>query len=331
MLSNDLYALIGFACESTVWGAYTILFIAALVVLFNRRHSRAVNPIVLFFTCILYGACTTHFAIEFNHFYTTLQSTGVTGYANENQPLWVADLFISLTDFLGDLFLLWRCWLVWGGNYYVLILPFLTSVGGLACLTEVLHLLLGINPSAPVPPSSLVPLGLAGYILPLCTNVMITGLIAGRIYWVTRGVSGLAGITDTKPTRKAISILVESGALYLLVQFIFVILFGIQHPSEAIVGVTAVQIYGIAPTLIIIRVGLGQTFDQTSKSAHTTSISWAKPTSYGGSTAGNTTRAATESRQKYGDDLELANRKSYEFTTNSEHTTYTLTGIAGEV
>jgi len=45
--------------------------------------------------------------------------------------------------------------------------------------------------------------------------------------------------------------------LYLIVQVVFVILFAIQHPAQGIVGVIAVQIYGIAPVLIIIRVALG--------------------------------------------------------------------------
>lgn len=46
-----------------------------------------------------------------------------------------ADLFISITDFFGDLILIYRCWLIWSGNYYVCILPMLTSIGGLSeCL-----------------------------------------------------------------------------------------------------------------------------------------------------------------------------------------------------
>ncbi|KAI9442721.1 hypothetical protein H4582DRAFT_2055111 [Lactarius indigo] len=48
----------------------------------------------------------------------------------------------------------------------------------------------------------------------------------------------------------------ESGALYLIVQFVFVILFAIQHPAHGIAGVIAVQICGIAPALIVIRVAL---------------------------------------------------------------------------
>jgi hypothetical protein len=85
----------------------------------------------------------------------------------------------------------------------------------------------------------------------------------------------------TRTGRAAIDIVVESGMLYLAVQLIFVVLFAIGHPAQGVVGVIAVQIYvripyppmegrefalnqlspkitqGIAPTLILIRVGLG--------------------------------------------------------------------------
>ena len=43
--------------------------------------------------------------------------------------------------------------------------------------------------------------------------------------------------------RVVIGIVIESGALYLVVQLVFVVLFAIHHPAQGIVGVIAVQIY----------------------------------------------------------------------------------------
>lgn len=113
---------------------------------------------------------------------------------------------------------------------------------------EVLHLLLGINPSAPVAPDAIVPLGIAGYALPLGTNVMITILIVSRIWYVSRGakelvvsMKGFRSASDT--ARRAMNIIIESGVLYLVTQLIFVVLFALQHPAQAIMAVVAVQIY----------------------------------------------------------------------------------------
>jgi len=41
-----------------------------------------------------------------------------------------ADFLISFTDLVGDMVLLYRCWMLWDKNYYVIILPLLSAVGG---------------------------------------------------------------------------------------------------------------------------------------------------------------------------------------------------------
>jgi hypothetical protein len=108
-------------------------------------------------------------------------------------------------------------------------------------------------------PTSLVPLGLAGFILPLITNVIVTTLIVMRIWYLSpRKVRDMHSARfPTGTGRAVIDIIVESGMLYLVVQLAWVILFAIGHPAQDIAGVVAVQIYGIAPTLILVRVALG--------------------------------------------------------------------------
>ena len=95
-----------------------------------------------------------------------------------------------------------------------------------------------------MPPAAIVPLTTAGYALPLCTNVIATGLIVYKIWQASGAVNGVAPRPSMARTaRAATAIVVESGVLYLVTQLVFVILVGIKHPAEAIVGVMAVQIY----------------------------------------------------------------------------------------
>jgi hypothetical protein len=42
-----------------------------------------------------------------------------------------ADLFVSITNFVGELILIYRCWLLWSRNYWVIILPSLFSIASL--------------------------------------------------------------------------------------------------------------------------------------------------------------------------------------------------------
>lgn len=113
----------------------------------------------------------------------------------------------------------------------------------LGCIAGVVGLLLATNPTSPAPPPALVPLGLAGYILPLCTNVMVTSLIVYRIWSSSRSIPDSPFQIGQGATRRAIILVIESGALYLLFQFVFVILFAVQNPAEGILAPMAVQIY----------------------------------------------------------------------------------------
>lgn len=259
-IDNDSAALVGFACEAVLYGCYTILFIVSTNLTLRRSHSRGcVNKPIFTISILLYLSCSIHFALEFYHFYDVLSTAGVKNFANETNELVGADLLISLTDFFGEVILIYRCWLVWSKNYWIIVLPSLTAIAGPACVIEVLHLLSQIDPTSPMAPPSLVPLGLAGFVLPLCANVMVTTLIAVRIWYLSphraRDSRGARFPMDT--SRPAIGIVVESGMAYLAVQLVFVVLFAIRHPAQGIVAVIAVQIYGIAPSLIVIRVALG--------------------------------------------------------------------------
>ncbi|KAI9065285.1 hypothetical protein FKP32DRAFT_1624468, partial [Trametes sanguinea] len=155
VLSNDLAALVGFASEAVLWGMYSInsvLFIASLVLLLRRAPTRGLNVPILVLGCALFASCTAHFALEFSHYVTTLRDFGVAGFADETNVLVGADILISLSDLLGDFVLIYRCWIVWGRNFWVVLLPFLTAVAGFSCIAEVVHLMLTLDPNAPVAP-----------------------------------------------------------------------------------------------------------------------------------------------------------------------------------
>lgn len=280
-VNNDMAALIGFGCEAFLYGCHTVLFIVSTYLTLSRSRGRSgFNRPIFIISGLLYFSCAAHFALEFNHFYNVLATTGVDGFANETSVLVGADILISVTDFFGQLILIYRCWLLWSKNYWVVVLPSLTSIGGLACVGAVIHSLLSINPSSPIAPPSLVPLGLAGFVLPLCTNVFVTAFIAARIWLLSpRKVHDLRGLYFPEGTgRAAIDIVIESGAFYLVVQLVFVVLFAIHHPAQGIVGVIAVQIYGIAPALITIRVALGLSSSSSTSGRHgARPASWSQP------------------------------------------------------
>ena len=105
--------------------------------------------------------------------------------------------------------------------------------------------MLRIDPNAQRAPAALVPWGLASFIVLLCANAIVTTLIVVRIWQLSpRKRCDMLGANFQRETgRAAIIIIVESGMLYLVVQFFYCILFAIHHPAQDIVGGIAMQVY----------------------------------------------------------------------------------------
>ncbi|KAH9963753.1 hypothetical protein BC827DRAFT_1339725 [Russula dissimulans] len=256
-LNIDMFPLVGFGCEAFLHGCYTFLFVVSIYLMVKRsRNQNGVNKPIFVISIFLYLSCFAHFILEFIHYYTTLATADVEGFANETHELMAADLLISVTDFIGELILIYRCWLLWDRKNWIIMFPSLCAITGLACVCAIPALLLRIDPNSDSAPPAIVPLGMAGLFLPLVANMVVTILITMRIWQLSPHNTGDFSV-PSGITWAAIGVVVESGMLYLVAQIAFVVLFTIQHPAQDIAEVVAVQIYGIAPALIIIRVALG--------------------------------------------------------------------------
>jgi hypothetical protein len=90
-ISNDMAALVGFGCEAFFYGAfpestrqdsliahlfpgcYTILFALSIYLMFyGPRRGIGVNKPIIIISGLLYLSCSSHFALEFYHFYQVL-------------------------------------------------------------------------------------------------------------------------------------------------------------------------------------------------------------------------------------------------------------------
>jgi hypothetical protein len=115
-----------------------------------------------------------------------------------------------------------------------------------ACGFAVIGLVLSIAPTAPQAPADIVPFGDASFAMSLILNFISSSLIVGRVWWLAHrhDVPGVPGLSRSRRIiRQATGVIVESGLLFLATQFVFVILFAIAHPAQALVEPLAVQIY----------------------------------------------------------------------------------------
>ncbi|ESK87728.1 hypothetical protein Moror_1829 [Moniliophthora roreri MCA 2997] len=182
-------------------------------------------------------------------------------------------VLLNVSNITADTVLIWRCYLLWGRQKKIIALPCL------CCLANNIFAIVSIPLSTQsVPLSHIIDAtGLLGYWLywafllaTFLTNLILTLLIAGRIFYMSRWATKYYGKDANRTYRTVLAISLESGLIYPIALIIYVttiinqvpldILF---HSSPAQTALAAAaqyslhQIISIAPTLVIVRIGLG--------------------------------------------------------------------------
>lgn len=328
--------------ETMFYGMYTVLFAICIYVLFySKKRSATVNKPLLATAIVMYTLSTAHVITDFARGivafinYQTYVDTkehidGPLGYYVQ---IWVWSSILRqaiyvTNNIVADSLVVYRLYVVWGFNRKVIIGPIImliaTSLSGYLAVWGFSK----IVPGEDVFASDIAIWGTALFALSLSTNIVVTSLIAGRIWWIGRQAAKSLGGAHGQKYSQALVIIIESGAIYSVCLFILLILYVTKANAQYIVYDSLAQIMGIVPTLIIVRVGLGLT-----KGDVTTFAGNAATRTIGGSsrTGGRSGGAIpmqvhkvvdiTDDTTTYFDD-ELANRKMYpgsEGSDNSPH------------
>ena len=140
---------------------------------------------------------------------------------------------------------IYRCWIVWGCNIYVVILPSILAIAflgqfdsvnlRLSFLTGLFNLLslafwLACANASQILPNGILQapwgtwLGVAGIVMSMIVNAYATGLIAFRIFKMYRHVNPSLGNHSEIKYRRVLSIIIESGIALFSIQLIRVVL-----------------------------------------------------------------------------------------------------------
>lgn len=116
---------------------------------------------------------------------------------------------------------------------------------GTACAMAAVGILATIDPNAPLAPPSVAKLGNAAFPMSLVLNILVTGLILGRMWFISRAPRVALSSQRTGPPRvySAMAVVVESGLLFLIAQIVFVTLFALGNPAQDVVMPITLQIY----------------------------------------------------------------------------------------
>ncbi|KAK0207464.1 hypothetical protein IW262DRAFT_1302679 [Armillaria fumosa] len=162
----------------------------------------------------------------------------------------------SLQSILVNIAMIWRCWMVWGSRWSVVVIPILSMIAGIIAkvfqqCVQIRSLLNATNPEAFKPTSidwTTVYLSLSLAVTWLCTI-----LIVFRIVTVGKANRNapLGGY------RSIVEIIVESAALLSIILIIYIATYARGVYMEIYIDAITASIRGIAPTLIVGRVASG--------------------------------------------------------------------------
>ncbi|KAG7442308.1 uncharacterized protein BT62DRAFT_973830 [Guyanagaster necrorhizus] len=254
---------------SFLWGCFTVLAAYAFYTIISIRKSRPPNKVVTSAIVVLYCLATAHAALSIRRlidaFIVHADDVGSQRYladigAGINKA---KDLIYITSTCIGDMVIVWRCFIVWNKNIPAIILPVLlvfgTALSGYGAIGHYFVL-----ETANI--KEVTRWGTTMFITSLCTNIIVTLLTAFRIWWIARSTTSKA----IKRYQTLLLVIIESGALVTITKAFE---FGLyKHaPGDGLNGLNAMyipfdcmpQITGIVPTLIVIAVNKNMTANLT--------------------------------------------------------------------
>ncbi|KAF9026906.1 hypothetical protein BDZ89DRAFT_1134489 [Hymenopellis radicata] len=296
-------------------GIHTCIFLVALHYIVQSAHSdrkrNTFGAIVTFFWC----ANTLIMGLTWN---TVNEAFIVHGTSLEAEfnfddlvQILICSVLRALSVFLADLILIWRCWVLYGGDVKIVAVP------SLCLITETIaagFLVFYDVTSSNEASASQAVWTLVYYSMTMVTNSLCTFLILFRIVRV-RGVG--AGI---KTYRGIIEILIESAVMYTIIYTALLVVYAYEFYSPNVLVMTAYtypqmisySVTGIAPTLIIARVMAGHSRPndswsrpslphlQSNMRSLTESMQFVAPSSHGTASAHTITNIDTDRMHVHG-------------------------------
>ncbi|KAJ6541792.1 hypothetical protein B0H19DRAFT_1268745 [Mycena capillaripes] len=165
------------------------------------------------------------------------------------------------SNIIADIIFIFRCYAIWNFRRRVIVFPTICTMG-----TAFMGYL---NAAGLVTPGGhLATAFILSVMISLTTTVILVGLSAGRIWWLARTARFTLGAKVASQYYTTCAMILESGALYCAGGIAFLVLATSIRTgtterlvSDLISGAVLGQLVGIAPTIIAVRVGLGQSVE----------------------------------------------------------------------
>ncbi|KAJ7613535.1 hypothetical protein FB45DRAFT_802866 [Roridomyces roridus] len=258
-LSEAGFQLLTQFLECIFWGIYIVTLGFCLRALLRWKTnsgeiSKTMLVVTLLMACVATFDMVLTFLINLNAF-VFYDGPGGPKAAFDNTSGWMdimGSVDVILQTILGDIMLIYRCWLVYGRSWIAISVPIVLAIAGLVCVALSIFMEITL-PSASQFDTPYKQVVVSTWAITICINVITTGLILLRIWRVDRNNSELW--EDQKGSYNAAKrIIIESGLLYTTVATTTAAVYIAGSDAFAPLTGIDVQMIGIAFNLILIRV-----------------------------------------------------------------------------
>ncbi|KAL0955935.1 hypothetical protein HGRIS_002123 [Hohenbuehelia grisea] len=261
----------------TLWpGIYCSLFFEAMYIIVKKKIMSKTLPSKVFFigSVLMFIIATIHIALNLYRLlkgYIWLVDTVKPETYFLDLGRWenvAHNAFNAIMTWIADFLVIYRCFLVWNNNYYIIIVPSLLVIMSIISNAIALDLFTKV-PFGTIFGPNLIHWMNTIYALALVQNTMTTGLIAYRIWAQERDTRrvGIHSNGSKSSLMPIVRIIVESAAIYSLELLVLIILYALGHNGQFVVQEAVVPTVGIVFTLMTVRIAM-----RSSKSLATTEV-----------------------------------------------------------
>ncbi|KAJ8474833.1 hypothetical protein ONZ45_g15815 [Pleurotus djamor] len=274
----DESQLVGLFVEAVLYGFVVVTFPPCIRALIwsngTRKSSSSIQWPMLLIAIVLAAFATLDMSLTLLHnIKAFILYKGAGGAIEEftNISDWInimGTVDVVFPIILGDGVLIYRCWIVYGKNNWVVIIPLLLLLGSFITAIWTIVLEVTLQARATLQFIKLKPIIMTSTLTTLIQNVLTTALIIWRIWRVDRetaryistmrAAGSLTQQSSGQPRpstrlQQVIRIVIESGLILTITAIVSTAVYVTNSNSFVIVGNAQVQVIPIAFNLIIIR------------------------------------------------------------------------------
>jgi len=161
---------------------------------------------------------------------------------------------------LTDGLVLYRCFIIWKDNYFVMIIPMLIYLASTAL--SIVMVYQTARPGANFWSTLTINYAVPYWSLTISLNIVVTLLISGRLFMLRKRMRDALGPQYAKKYTSAIAMLVESAAIYTGTGLLFLISYARNSYIQNLIWPILVSAMPAAPLLILLRVASGNGFSR---------------------------------------------------------------------